>query len=87
MGLSAEKLEIPRKPKSETQRSKPDMILSNGTDKVDQPSGTKLKRPLEVDDTEPSEAKRPRLGGSEAKNDDVLVLDEDSGSGAILIDD
>ncbi|CAN8104007.1 unnamed protein product [Discula destructiva] len=85
-GVSTEKLEIPKKPKSESQASKPDANQSNGTHKVDQASGTKLKRALEDDETEPS-AKKPRLGGSEPKNDEVINVDGDGESGAILIDD
>lgn len=84
-----EKPEIPKKPKSAPEASKPKtkIIESNGFGS-DPPSSTTLKRPLD-EETEPSEvdSKKRRLGDAKSKSDGVLVLDDDGDSGAILIDD
>lgn len=89
-GLSAAKVEIPRKPKPASQpASKPDATPSNGTHKVDdQRIGSKLKRSLEDDETEPGDAKKRKLKDSKSSEADVLILDDggEGGDGAIVID-
>lgn len=78
--LSAEKLKIPRKPKSESQGQKRSLD----------------KRSLEDDETEPKDAKRRRLDGPQLQTDgghrpesqtDGVVVVDDGESGAIVIDD
>lgn len=88
--LSAGNLTIPKKPKSDSRTTtKLSAIQSNGTHKVDQPSGANLKRPLEVDEAEASDStfKKRKVVGPESNDDGVVDLDGDGENGAILIDD
>lgn len=79
-----EKLEIPKKPQQEPQtETKPSE--SNGVVVLDDESTSKRKRPLEEEAGSP-EAKKKKLGTATAKGKGVLVVDDD-GDGAILIDD
>lgn len=79
-GLSAAKVEIPKKQKPAPPTTSPiDAMPSNGTQK---------KRSLEDDgiEVEPGDAKKRRLDESKSVEDNVLVLDDGAESGAIVID-
>lgn len=64
----------------------PSVSQPNGKHKPDEPSSQTLKRPLDDKDDE-RDPKKVKVGGPEAKGDEVLVVDDEGDGGAILIDD
>lgn len=81
----AEKPEIPKKPK-QSQPDQPSVSQPNGKQNPIEPSSQTLKRSLD-DISDERDPKKAKVGGPEAKSDQVLVVDDESGAGAILIDD
>lgn len=84
--MAAEKPEIPKKPKQETQTDQLSASQQNGKHKLNEPSSQTLKRSLD-ENSEERAPKKAKVGGPEAKGDEVLIVDDDGATGSILIDD
>ncbi|KAK7723958.1 E1 ubiquitin-activating protein uba2 [Diaporthe eres] len=84
--LSDDKPEIPKKPKKEPAETSIAAPSSNGKHEPDESSrGNKREHEDELE--EPGPKKIRKTGDSSAKGKDAVVVDDDGGSGAILIDD
>ncbi|PSR99219.1 ThiF family protein [Coniella lustricola] len=84
--LSADKLDIPKRPKQVSQAQEPSVGHSNGKELVEKSSnGSTLKRSLD-DEVEVRDPKKAKVGDAAKADDDVLVVD-DGDSGAIMVDD
>lgn len=81
-----EKPEIPKKPKKQPAEASIAAPSSNGKHEPDE-SSRKNKREYEGDVEELGPKKVRKTGDSSAKGEDAVVVDDDGGSGAILIDD
>ncbi|POS73789.1 ThiF family protein [Diaporthe helianthi] len=84
--ISDNKPEIPKKPKKEPADASIAVPSLNGKHEPDE-SSRKNKREYEDELEEAGPKKARKIGESSAKGGDAVIVDDDSGSGAIMIDD